>query len=178
MLSSGDLLQLHGLKERYERMRLHMLQVILAKRTIVKLIHTVQLTGSSAWSSEAQSRYSSTVGQMVKRYNFKNVKKYKTQGNFIHQPPRRCWRHWAMILELRLCSLCWMKGKFPEDSSDARSSPEAKRFISEKKMIRTCLPHWVPIHVEDRPGKNGLLFLDRGAWRALMHILTVNIHSF
>lgn len=80
MLSSGDLLQVHGLKERHERMRLPMLQVILAKRTIVKLLHTVQLTGSSAWSSEAQSRYSSTVGQMVERYNFKNVKKYKTQG--------------------------------------------------------------------------------------------------
>lgn len=139
MLSSGDLLQVHGLKERHERMRLPMLQAILAKRTIVKLLHTVQLTGSSAWSSEAQSRYSSTVGQMVKRYNFKNVKKYKTQGNFIHQPPRRCWRHWAMILELRFCSLCLMKGKSPKDSSDARSSPEAKRFILEKKNGKNML---------------------------------------
>lgn len=135
MLSSGDLLQLHGLKERHERMRLPMLQVILAKRTIVKLLHTVQLTGSSAWSSEAQSRYSSTVGQMVKRYNFKNVKKYKTQGT----SQKMLKRHWAMILELRFCSLCLMKGKSPKDSSDAHSSPEAKRFISEKKNGKNML---------------------------------------
>ena len=40
MLSSGDLLQLHGLKERHERVRLYRLQVILAKRTVVKLLQS------------------------------------------------------------------------------------------------------------------------------------------
>lgn len=173
MLSSGDLLQLHGLKERHERMRLPMLQVILAKRIIVKLIHTVQLTGSSAWSSEAQSRYSSTVGQMVERYNFKNVKKYKTQGT-----SQKMLKTLSYDSGTPLLLTVFNERKVSKRQLRCPQQSWGQEIYFRKKMVRTCLLHWVPIHVEDRPGKNGLLFLDRGAWRALMHILTVNIHSF
>jgi hypothetical protein len=56
-----------------------------------------------------------------------------------------------------------MKGKSPKDILDAHSMPENRRFVSEKKkkkgLERICLLHWVLVHVEDRPTKNGLLYL-------------------
>lgn len=148
MLSSGDLLQLHGLKERHERMRLPMLQVILAKRTIVKLLHTVQFTGSSAWSSEAQSRYSSTVGQMVERYNFKNVKKYKTQGTSQKMLKTLSYDSGTPLLLTVL-----NERKVSKRQLRCPQQSWGQEIYFRKKMVRTCLLHWVPIHVEDRPGK-------------------------